>query len=78
MFITLQTGHLQYHYKASNGQAGVSLFINRKWKDHIVRVNSIRPRLAELVVYITKRYKLKIVQVYAQITPYSEEYINSF
>jgi len=43
-----------------------------------MRVNSIMPRIAELVVSITKRHKLKIVQVYAPIISYSEECINSF
>ena len=45
-FTTLQSGHLLYHSKANNGQAGVCFLINRKWKDHIVRVNSISPRVA--------------------------------
>ena len=44
-----------------------------------MRVNSISPRVAELVLYITKRYKLKIVQVHAPtIIACSEEDINSF
>ena len=77
-FTTLQSGHLLYHSKASNGQAGVDFLINRKWKDHIVRINSISPNLAELVMCITKRYKLKTVQVYALITSHLEEDINSF
>ena len=64
-FTTLQIGHLLYHSKSNNGQAGVGFLINRKCKDHIVRVNSVSPRVAELFLCITKRYKLKIVQVYA-------------
>ena len=43
-----------------------------------MRVNSISPRVAELVLCITKHYKLKIVQVYAPTTSYSEEDIHSF
>ena len=43
-FTTLQSGHLLYHSKANNGQAGVGFLINRKWKDHIVRVNNISPQ----------------------------------
>ena len=76
-FNTINCGHL-HHSKANNGQAGVGFLINRKWKDHILRVNSISPRVAERVLCITKRYKLKIVQVYAPTTSYSEEDINSF
>ena len=45
---------------ANNGQAGIGFRINRKWKAHIVRVNSISPRIAEFVLCITKRYKRKI------------------
>ena len=76
-FTTLQSGHLLYHSKSNYGQAGVGFPINRKWKDHIVKVDSISPRVAELILCITKCYKLKIVQVYAQTTSYSED-ISSF
>ena len=71
-------GMFHYLTKPNNGQAGVGFLINRKWKDHIVRVNSISPRVAELVLCITKWYKLKIVQVYAPTTSYSDEDINNF
>ena len=30
-FTTLQIGHLLYHSKANNGQAGVDFLINRRW-----------------------------------------------
>ena len=43
-----------------------------------MKVNSISPRVAELVLCITKCCKLKIVQVFAPTTSYSEEDINSF
>ena len=64
-----------YNSKANNGQAGVCFLINRKRK---VWVNSISPGVAELVLFITKRYKLKIVQLYASTTSYSDEDTNSF
>ena len=43
-----------------------------------MRGNSTSPTVAELVLCITKRYKLNIVQVYAPTTSDSEEDINSF
>ena len=43
-----------------------------------MKVNSISQRVAKLVLCINKRYKLKIVQVYAPTTSYSNEYINNF
>ena len=61
-YLTNQRGHLRYHSRAGNGQAGVHFLINRKWKDPIMRVNSIRHRVAELVVCMTNCYKYKIVQ----------------
>ena len=78
MFHYLTKRSPNIHSLANNGQAGVGFFINKKWKDHIVRANSISPRLAELVLCITKRYKIKIVQVYAPTTSYSDEDINNF
>lgn len=77
-FTTLQSGHLLYHSKANNGQAGVGFLINRKWKDRIARVNSIDHRVAELVLRLNERYQLKIVQVYAPTTSHSEEELDKF
>ena len=77
-FTTFQTATYYYYSQATNGQAGVGFIINRKWKDHIGRVNSNIHRIAELVVCITKRYKLKIIQVYAPTTSYCDEDINNF
>ena len=77
-FTTSQSGHLLYHYKANNGQAGVGFLINKKWKDHTVRVNSFRPKVAEIIMCVTKHNKLKTMHVYAPITSYSEEDINTF
>ena len=77
-FTTLQSGHLLYHSKANNGQAGVGFLINKKWKDNITRVNDISLRVAELVLRITTRYQLKIVHVYAPTPSHSEDEINIF
>ena len=47
-FTTLQSGRLLYQSKVNNGQIGVGFLINMEWKDHIVWVNNIIPRVAEL------------------------------
>ena len=77
-FTTLQSGHLLYHSDANNGQAGVGFLVNKKWKDNITRVSSGNARVAELVLRITDRYQLKIVQVYAPTTSHSDEEIDNF
>ena len=60
VFTTLQNGHLLCNCKTNNGQAGVVFLIDKKWNDHTVRVNSIRPRVAEFVMCITKCYKINL------------------
>ena len=77
-FTTLQSGHLLYHSEANNGQAGIGFPVNKKWKDNITRVSSGSSRVAELVVRVTHRYQLKIVQVYAPMTSHSDEETNNF
>ena len=77
-FTTLQSGHLLYHSEANNGQAGVGFPVNKKWKDNITRVSSGSSRVAELVLRITDRYQLKIVQVYAPTTSHSDEETDNF
>ena len=64
-FTTLQSGH---HCKTNNGQAGFGFLINRTLKDHMMRVNSISPRVAELVLCLTSRHKQTILKVYAPTT----------
>ena len=77
-FTTLQSGHLLYHSEANNGQAGVGFLINKKWKDNITRVSSGSSRVAELILRITDRYQLKIVQVYAPTTSHSDDETDNF
>ena len=33
-FTTHQSGHMQFHADANNGQAGVRFLVNNKWKDN--------------------------------------------
>ena len=73
IFTTLQSGHLMYNSEATNGQAGVGFLVNKKWKDNITRIPSGSSRVAELVLRITDRYQLKIVQVYVPTTSHSDE-----
>ena len=70
--------HLLYHSEANNGQAGVGFLINKNGKDNITRVSSGSSRVAELILRITDRYQLKIVQVYAPTTSHSDEETDNF
>ena len=48
------------------------------WKDNITRVSSGSSRVAELILRITDRYRLKVVQVYAPTTSHSDEETDNF
>ena len=78
VFTTIQSGHLLYHSEANNGQGGIGFPVNKKCKDNITRVSSGSSREAELVVRVTDRYQLKIVQVYAPTTSHSDEETDNF
>ena len=77
-FTTLQSGHLLYHSKDNNGQAGVGFLVKKKRKDNITRVSSGNSRVAELVLSIRYIYQLKIVQAYAPTTSHSDEDTDNF
>ena len=77
-FTTLQIGHLLYHSEANSGQTGVGFLVNKKWKDNITRVTLGNSRVAELVLDITDKYQLNIVQVYAPTTYHSDEETDNF
>ena len=53
-----------------DGQSRVGFLINKKLNNKSNRWNS---RVTELVIHITYRYQLKIVQVYAPTTSHSDE-----
>ena len=57
---------------------GIGFPVKKKWKDNITRVSSGSSRVAELVVRVTDRYQLKIVQVYAPTTSHSDEETDNF
>ena len=52
--------------------------INKTWKDNITRVSSGSSRVAELVLRITDRCQLKIVQVYSPTISHSDEETDNF
>ena len=66
------------HSEANNGQAVVGFLVKKKWKDDITRVSFGNSRVAELVLRITDRYQLKIVQVYPTTTSHSDEDTDNF
>ena len=77
-FTTAQSGHLLYHSEANNRQSCVGFLVNKTWKDNLTRLSSRSSRVAELVLRITDKYQLKIVQEYAPTTSHSDKKTDNF
>lgn len=64
---TLKTGHILYQ---NNGEedthlGGVAILVHRKIKHLITKMRAISPRVIYVILKISKRYNLQIIQVYA-------------
>nr|ADI61810.1 endonuclease-reverse transcriptase [Bombyx mori] len=72
--ITLDSGHLFYFREGDQpGQGGVGFLVNKILTDNIVEVSSVSTRVAYLIIKLTERYSLKVVQVYAPTSSYSDD-----
>ncbi|XP_023231883.1 uncharacterized protein LOC111631804 [Centruroides sculpturatus] len=77
--IQLQNGHIFYYRGTENGKNSEAGFIiNKRLKDTILEVDSSSGRVARLVLRLSKRYKLQIIQVYAPTTSHPDEEIEDF
>lgn len=64
---TLKSGHLLYANNTATNTylGGVAIMVNKKIKNRVIKMSSISPRVIYIVLEISKRYRLQIVQVYA-------------
>ena len=70
---TLESGHLFYFREGDHqSQGGVGFLVNKVLRDNVLEVSSVSTRVAYLVLKLTKRYSLKVVQVYAPTSSYSD------
>ncbi|XP_067127708.1 craniofacial development protein 2-like [Centruroides vittatus] len=77
--IQLKSGHIFYYRGTENGKnSGVCFIINKRWKDNILEVDSSSDRVARLVLRLSKRNKLQIIQVYAPTASHPDEEIEDF
>src|SRR5579863_7218166 len=74
----LESGHLFYHNSGANGRAGVGFLIHRSLKDKISEFININERIAEVRLDITERTKIRIIQVYAPTSSYTDQEMTNF
>ena len=77
--IELKSGHTLYYRGTKDGRtSGVGFLIHNRWKNHVVELDSSSDRVARIVIQLSKRYKIQIIQVYAPTTSHSDEEIEDF
>ncbi|CAG9134977.1 unnamed protein product [Plutella xylostella] len=64
--MTLESGHMLYHREGDQlSQGGVGFLFDKTLVNNVVEISSVSNRVAYLVLKLTERYSLKVVQVYA-------------
>ena len=74
-----ESNHLFYHKGKENGKfGGVGFLINQKLAGNILKFSSVSDRIAWIEIKLSKRYSLKVIQVYAPTSQCPDEEIESF
>ncbi|XP_013408096.1 craniofacial development protein 2-like isoform X1 [Lingula anatina] len=71
--ITLNSGHILYHTKASNGQQVVGFLIHKALSKNIIEVKQISARVATVKLNVNQRFSMKLIQVYAPTSSRPDE-----
>lgn len=76
--ITLDSGHLLYFREGDRAsQGGVGFLVHKTLAGNVVEVSSVSNRVAYLVLKLTDRYSLKVVQVYAPTSTHSDDEVET-
>ncbi|XP_046976516.1 uncharacterized protein LOC124542632 [Vanessa cardui] len=72
--VTLDSGHLMYFREGDQqSQGGVGFLVNKSLADNVVEISSVSNRVAYLIIKLTERYSLKVVQAYAPTSTHSDD-----
>ncbi|RVE42997.1 hypothetical protein evm_012343 [Chilo suppressalis] len=72
--ITLESGHLMYFRGGDQqSQGGIGFLVNKSLADNVVEMSSVSNRVVYLIIKLTERYSLKVVQVYAPTLTHSDD-----
>ncbi|CAG4945202.1 unnamed protein product [Parnassius apollo] len=72
--VILESGNLFYHREGDHlSQGGVGFIVHKSLVNNVVQIESVSTRVAYLILRITKRYSLKVIQVYAPTSAHSDE-----
>ncbi|KAL0868479.1 hypothetical protein ABMA27_007962 [Loxostege sticticalis] len=72
--ITLRSGNLLYYREGDQlSQGGVGFLVHRSLINNIITIGSVSSRVAYLILRLSKRYSLKVIQVYAPTSKHPDE-----
>ncbi|CAG9121819.1 unnamed protein product [Plutella xylostella] len=68
------SGNLLYHREGDQlSQGGVGFIVNKSLVNNIVEIGSVSTRVAYLILRISKRYSMKVIQVYAPTSKHTDD-----
>ncbi|CAK1588315.1 unnamed protein product [Parnassius mnemosyne] len=72
--VILESDNLLYHREGDHlSQGGVGFIVHKSLVNNIVKIGSVSTSVAYLILRITKRYSLKVIQVYAPTLAHPDE-----
>lgn len=71
--VQLKSGNILYYVSKDNTFEGVSFLVHKRWVEHITATISISTRVAYIILHISKRYQLKIIQIFAPTSQHMDE-----
>ncbi len=72
--ITLRSGNLFYYREGEQlSQGGVGFLVHRSLVNNILTIESVSSRVAYLILRVSNRYSLKVIQVYAPTSTHPDE-----
>ncbi|XP_063542661.1 uncharacterized protein LOC134751209 [Cydia strobilella] len=76
--ITLNSGNLLYFREGEQrSQGGVGFIVHKSLVNNVVKIESVSNRVACLVLRMTQRYSLKVIQVYAPTSTHSDDEVEA-
>lgn len=76
--IILKSGNLLYFREGDQlSQGGVGFIVHKSLVNNVVKIESVSTRVACLILRITKRYSLKVIQVYAPTSAHPDDEIEA-
>ena len=77
--ITLKSGNCLFWHGSSSGRVGgVGFIINKNIENKILEISSYSDRICYILIRISQRYVMKVVQAYAPTCNYSDDEIEDF